>query len=402
MEFNRKKCCKILTVAAVSVFSQATNAIPFAFEGRSLGMGGASVATADLATAPWANPAMLTNQRPSDDFSLLLGIGAFIRDNNDLVSDIDDFQSADQRRQDAANSGDSAAEAAAVLDMSNIVGGIGGKDLAVDVTGLAAMGIAFDTFAMAVSIRSDAIAAGTVTNLSCQVTTPGCDPNQVTDSNYNILNVEGVLATEFGVSFAKSFRVYDRKLSVGIKPKVIDLQALSYQESILTVDSIDSITNQENKTDLGTVTTVDIGLAYDINKSFRLGLNIGNLIEKDFDIGGQKLKYETTARLGAAYRNRFLTLAVDYDLIENDPLLADPNFSDLKTQYLAAGAEFNAFDFAQLRIGIAKNMANGISGDAKTTALTAGVGFWLGFNLDVAATYTEHSLGAFVQTGFRF
>ena len=88
--------------------------------------------------------------------------------------------------------------------------------------------------------------------------------------------------------------------------------------------------------------------------------------------------------------------------MRNKPLLANPNFGDLKTQYLAVGAEFNAFDYAQLRVGASKNLASDIPDGAKDTALTAGVGFWLGFNLDIAATYTEHSLGGFVQTGFRF
>ncbi|NOQ88188.1 MAG: hypothetical protein GQ550_04625 [Gammaproteobacteria bacterium] len=49
-----------------------------------------------------------------------------------------------------------------------------------------------------------------------------------------------------------------------------------------------------------------------------------------------------------------------------------------------------------------KNLADGIAADAEDTAITAGIGFWLGFNLDIAATYTENSVGAFLQTGFRF
>ena len=59
---------KILAAVSLTLFSQASYAVPFTFEGRSLGMGGVAVATADLATAAWANPAMLTNQRPEDDF----------------------------------------------------------------------------------------------------------------------------------------------------------------------------------------------------------------------------------------------------------------------------------------------------------------------------------------------
>jgi len=396
---------KVFSVVALSMFSQVTNAIPYTYEGRSLGMGGTIVANADLASAAWANPAMLTRQRPSDDFSLLLGVGVFGRDNDELITDIDDFQEANEAREAglAAGTPEGTAQAVqATLDMSNIVAGIEGKDIAVDASAIAAMGIAFDSFAMAISIRSDTIAAGTVTNLSCQVTTPGCDPTEVTDPDYNIMNVEGVLSTEFGLSFAKAFPLFERKLSVGVTPKIIDLKSLSYQESILTIDSIDSITSPENKSDLGTFSTVDLGFAYDLSNSFRLGLSIRNLITKEFDVGGQVLNFDTGARLGMAYHNRFLTLALDYDLKENEPLLSNPEFGDLKTQFLAVGAEFNAFDFAQLRIGAAKNLADNISDGAKDTALTAGVGFWLGFNLDLALTYTEHSIGGFLQTGFRF
>jgi hypothetical protein len=398
---------KILSMVALFVFTQVAYAVPFAFEGRSLGMGGVATATADLATAAWANPAMLTNQRAGDDFSLLIGIGTFLRDNDDLITDIDDYQAADERRQAAKNSGDLVAEGVALLDMAEVVNRIEDKDIAADFSGLAAMGIVFDSFSMAISIRADAIGAGTVTDLACKLNVdPGCDlvqfEQEVTSDTKNILNIEGVLATEFGATFAKAFQVADRKLSVGIKPKLIDLQAITYRESIKTVDGLDSLTDQNNKSDLGTFTTVDLGLAYDVTESFRLGLNIRNLITDEFDLGGTVLNFDTEARLGLAYHNKLVTVAVDYDLIENQPLLANPVFDDLKTQYLAVGAEFNAFDFAQLRAGVRKNIASGIPDGAKDTAITAGIGFWLGFNLDIAAIYTENSVGAFLQTGFRF
>ena len=407
MKTYKKTCSKVLSVVALSVFSQTVNAIPFAFEGRSLGMGGVATATADLATAPWANPAMLTNQRPDDDFSLLIGVGAFVRDNDDLITDIDDYQAADDRRQAAKDSGDIVAEGVALVEMAGVVNRIEDKDMAVDISGLAAMGIAFDSFAMALSIRADAIGAGTVTDLACELfVDPSCDlvqfEQEVTSDTKNLLNVEGVLATEFGVSFAKAFQVADRKLSVGIKPKLVDLQAISYTESIKNVDGFDSLTEQKNRSGLGTFTTVDLGLAYDVSDSVRLGLNVRNLITDEFNLGGSVLSFDTEARLGVAYHNSLLTVAVDYDLTENKPLLANPQFDDLKTQLLAVGAEFNAFDFAQLRIGARKNLASGIPDAAKDTALTAGVGFWLGFNLDLAATYKDSSVGAFVQTGFRF
>lgn len=395
---------KIVSIAALSVFSQAIYAIPFTFDARSLGMGGVSVATADLATAAWANPAMLTNQRPGDDFSLLIGIGAFVRDNDDLISDIDDFQEAENRRKIAEDSNDTGGEIKALAEMRLLIRGVEGKVIAPEVTGLLALGMVFDSFAMAVSVRSDAIAGGTVTNLSCNlIDDPGCDQDEILSDQFNILNLEGVVATEFGVSFAKNFILFDQKISIGIKPKIVDLQAFTFKESILTASAgFENVTDEDNKVDLGTFTTVDLGMAMDLTNSIRLGLNFRNLISDDFDIGGQTLNFDTEARLGITYYNDFVTLAIDYDLIENEPLLANSSFDGLKTQFIAAGAEFNAFDFAQLRIGAAKNLAGGISGGAKDTVYTAGVGFWLGFNLDIAATFTDNSVGGFVQTGFRF
>jgi len=386
---------KILSIVAFSLLSHSVHAIPFAFEGRSLGMGGVSVATADLATAAWANPAMLTNQRPDDDFSLLIGVGAFVRDDDDLRTDIDNFQAADARLQAAEAAGDVPGAIQATNDMADIITGIDGKVAAADVTGVAAMGMAFDSFAMAFSIRADAIGGSTVTNLSQT-------PAEVLDPTKNIVNLEGVMATEFGLSLAKEFGFYNRRTSIGIKPKIVDLQAFVYQESIRTIDDINDAFDNGKKSDLGTFASFDLGAAIDLSNSFRLALNINNIITDEFKLGGQTLNFDTTSRIGAAYHNRFLTVAVDYDLTENKPLLADTLYGDLKTQYLAVGAEFNAFDFAQLRVGARKNLASGISENAKETALTAGVGFWLGFNLDVAATFTDNSVGGFVQTGFRF
>jgi len=396
MRLKNKTVAKTLSIIGLSFLSQSLHAVPFSFDGRSLGMGGVSVATADLATASWANPAMLTNQRPGDDFSLLIGVGAFLRDDEDLISDIDDFQAADDRRNAAVNAGDATGALQATTDMAVIVSGIDGKILAPEITSLAAVGIAFDSFALAISIRGDALAGGTVSNLSQT-------PLQVIDPNFNILNLEGILTTEFGLSLAKAFQVYDTKISIGIKPKVVDLTSFTYTESILTASTgLSNINDDSNKVDLGTFSTVDIGLAVDLSDSFRLGLNVRNLITDEFDVGSQVLNFDTEARIGLAYHNRLLTVAVDYDLIENEPLLANPTFDGLKTQYVAVGAEFNAFDFAQLRVGARKNLADGVTAGAEDTAITAGIGFWLGFNLDIAATYTENSVGAFLQTGFRF
>jgi hypothetical protein len=140
----------------------------------------------------------------------------------------------------------------------------------------------------------------------------------------------------------------------------------------------------------------------DITDSVRFGLNIRNLLTDDFDLGGQTLNFDTEVRIGVSYRNQYVTVAADYDLIENEPLLANKSFDGLKTQYLAIGVEFNAFEYVKLRAGALKNLAGGVSGGADDILYTAGIGLWLGFNLDAAAIITDNSIGGFLQTGFRF
>jgi len=394
---------KVFAVILLSALAQAAQAIPFTFEGRSLGMGGVAVATADLATAAWANPAMLTNQPVEDDWSLLIGLGVFVRDDDDLASDIEDFQDADEAREEAEDAGDILGEVQAIIEMRKILGGIDSKVIAPEATALVAMGISFESFSMAISARSDAIAAGAVTNISCPLIEPGCNPEELFSDEFNILNLEGVLATEIGVSFAKDFQLWDRKVSIGIKPKIVELDAFTFQESIRTVDADSGlIEKDDDKTDLGTFETIDLGLAYDVSDSIRLGLSLRNLLTDEFDLGDQTLVMDTEARFGVAYHNDFMVAAIDFDLIENEPLLANDSFDSLKTKMLAIGAEFNAFKYVKLRVGAAQNVASGISDGAKDTSYTAGVGIWLGFNLDIAAIISDHSAGVFLQTGFQF
>jgi hypothetical protein len=390
----------VLALVALTFFAQNAYAIPFSFEARSLGMGGVATATADLGTAAWANPAMLTNQPVEDDWSLLIGLGAFIRDDDEMIDDIDDFQDADERRE---NAGNILEEARAVLEMRQIIDGIEDKVIAPEATALIAVGIAFESFSMAVSARSDAIAGGVVTNLSCSLVQPGCDPNELISDEFNILNVEGVLTTEFGVSFAKAFTVWDRKLSIGIKPKLVEIDVFSESESILTVDSDnDYVDDLENKKNEGSIETIDLGLALDLSDSVRLGLNMRNLITDEVDVFDQTLNFDTETRIGIAYHNDYIVLALDYDLSENEPLLPSETFDGLRTQYVAVGAEFRGLRYVKFRLGARQNVASDISDGAEDTLYTAGVGLWLGFNLDISAIYNEHTAGAFLQTGFQF
>ena len=77
---------RILSAVFLTVFSATANAGFFLVEARSLGMGNARVATADIATAPFANPGMLAYQPSREDFSLVLGAGGFLMDADGVVN----------------------------------------------------------------------------------------------------------------------------------------------------------------------------------------------------------------------------------------------------------------------------------------------------------------------------
>jgi hypothetical protein len=377
---------RILSAALLAVVSGSADAAS-SVEARSLGMGNARVATADIATAPFANPGMLAYQPSREDFSLLIGVGAFLNDNDNLVDSIDDFQTAYENGQ----AGDPAEAARALSIAQSMLGDV----ISPDASAVFSTGYSGEQWAFAVSARADAIAAGTV------VTSNITDPAQ-----YDLV-LEGALTSELGVSLARNFQLFGRKAALGVKPKYVKVDNVYVSESIITVDTGFGDLVNDSTRDLGDYTSLDIGFVMGLTRHTQIGLLATNLVSHQInyiDSSGNPatLSFDTQARLGIAYRTDFLTLGADIDLIENDALLTSQNFQALKSQNISLGGEFNLLDFMQLRVGVQKNIADGISDEAKENLYTAGVGFWLGFNLDVALISQNDSLGGFLQTGFRF
>lgn len=377
---------RILSAAVLAVVAGSADAAS-SIEARSLGMGNVRVATADIATAPFANPGMLAYQPSREDFSLIIGAGAFVNDSDDLVSKIDDFQ--------AAYANGEAGDVSEALRALDIAQSMLGDVIAPDATALLSTGFSAERWAFALSARADAVAAGTV------VTSAPADPAQ-----YNLV-LEGALTSELGVSLARNFKLFGQKAAIGVKPKYVKVDNVYVNESIITVDTgLGDLVNDSSK-DLGDYTSVDVGFVMGLSEHIQIGLVATNLVTHKInyiDSAGNPatLSFDTQMRLGIAYRSQLLTLGADIDLIENDALLTSANFQALKSQNVSVGGEFNLFDFMQLRIGAQKNIADGISEQAKDTMYTAGVGFWFGFNLDAAVIAQNDSLGAFLQTGFRF
>lgn len=383
MKVVKKGFCAV----ALAAVSHSVMAAPFAHEARSLGMGNVGVATADIATAPFVNPAMLSFQKAEDDFSLLLTAGAFFSDNDGVIDDIDAFQDSTDNNEKLA-----------------IAQGLDGKVIAPELSGALAVGFTTEKYSMAVSARMDVVVAGGLSNPSTDITT-------INAPTYNLLNIAGAQTTEVGFSIARSFELMEKKLSIGLTPKIVNVEAVKYSESIsLDETGLDNLTDDVQ--DLGDFTTLDLGMVMAVTDNVRVGVTVKNLLTEEMsfqttDINAvtttTTLSFDTQLKVGVAYIGDVITLGADLDLIENDSIVSSGAMTGLKRQNLSLGVEFNAFDYAQLRLGMMKNIASGISSADKEAIYTAGLGFWLGFNLDVAVmSGAGESLGAVVQTGFKF
>lgn len=383
MKLVKKGLCAI----ALATISHSVVAAPFAHEARALGMGNVGVATADIATAPFANPAMLSFQKAEDDFSLLLSAGAFFSDNGGVLDGIDEFQDA--------------IDDATKLQIAQ---GLDGDVIAPEVSGAVAVGFTTEKYSMAISARMDVVLAGGLSNISTDV-------SSINDPTFNLLNIAGAQTTEVGFSIARSFELMEKKVSIGLTPKIVNVEAVQYSESIsLAETGLDSLTDKVQ--DLGDFTTLDLGLVMALTDNVRVGLTVKNLLTEEFtfqamdansNLTTTTLSFDTQLKIGVAYSGDVLIVGADLDLTENDSIVSSAAVTGLKRQNLSLGMELNAFDYAQLRLGMIKNMADGISSDDKAAIYTVGVGLWLGFNLDVAVmSGAGDSLGAVVQTGFKF
>ena len=377
---------KFAYIVLLAMLSQLVQAVPFGIEARSLAMGNASVATADIATASFANPAMLAYQQTDDNFALLIpAVGLYIDDSDGIKDLIDQYRAAES--------------VADQVTQLNVVNQMFGKVVEPQLSVATAIGYAGRNFAVSLSARSDLIAGGGLTN-------PALSAPELSDPAKNILRIEGVNTLEIGASLAGNMRFLGRKISIGVTPKIISVEQTSFSESISTLktDTLDLLDDSQTR-DLGSYNTLDVGAVMELSRSIHLGIVARNLIEHEIRFissNGQPatLVLASSYRAGLAYRSNFMTFGADLDLNEVDAPLS--LFQADKRRMLSIGAEFNAFDFAQLRVGLQKNTASGISEGGKNELLTAGVGFWFGFHLDVTAALADDVLGLFVQTGFRF
>jgi len=304
-------------------------------------MGGAGVAVANTATAPFFNPSLLAVSRDEDNFAMELPIvGARAYDPEDFTDSVDDFQKADydtrlnnlvdQITLDVNSSnflalpGDYTLAADATADLNAGLQNLDNKPIQVELGAATVIGIPSKKFGIAFSAagtvalggvfnyEDSAFLGGIESDLRTIASAPTCYSNPATcptsltyidtdpasatflevvnadgtpfDATNDVkstVDVRGVQLREVGLSFAREFAISGATFAVGVTPKYVKATVYDYQANANTADDAD-IDAADYSKDYASV-NLDIGVAKNYNNGWRTGFVIKNIIKQEYE-----------------------------------------------------------------------------------------------------------------------
>lgn len=399
----------------LSVATSAALAAPQGFQtARSFAMASTGVAVANPATANIANPAMLANGHHewADDFGLILpSVNARMADDEEVVDQIDDIQDSIDLLEDRANANDVNGTQQAAAQLRDQLDELNQDTARADVGVGLSLALPMDSFSVGFftdgSLR--VTARGNITDsdlLLLDQIADGTLPPAVADDIGDQLTSDGTVVAaaiaEIGISFAKGFDLDNgNSLSLGISPKYVRLQTFEYVATVSNFDD-DDFDSDENETD-DSQFNFDLGAAYAFGEDheWNAGLAVKNVIPMDLkSTSGVELEVDPKITAGIAHFSEFHVVTAELDLTKQEGF----GFSD-DTQWLALGAEFDAWRFAQVRAGVRHNLAS--NGDHRgveeETQFTAGLGFNpFGARLDISGLISDTEVGAAIELGAAF
>ena len=204
------------------------------------------------------------------------------------------------------------------------------------------------------------------------------------DNNLTYLNLTGLIYLEIPIAYGRQLDTPYGKLDIGGSFKIMPGYTVYKNIGIDTesgdVDE-DLSDNEENSTSWG----VDVGLLFmpGTVENLSVGLVAKNLNTPKFDTKGTSdLKVKPQVRLGTAYNflNNKLTAALDLDLTKNETFI--PAYD---AQYIGGGVSYHPVNWFSLRAGLMQNIAESDEG----TILTLGFGLgpkWLQLDLGAMAS----------------
>ncbi|WP_339753213.1 conjugal transfer protein TraF [uncultured Marinobacter sp.] len=420
-----------LSIAATSALASPQSFMSV----RSFAMAGTGVAVATPSAAPTDNPAMMAadHHRWNDDFGLMLpSVNVRAADEEETVDQVDDIQGVidgleslvsgfDPTRDNPQTIQDGAADLRDRLtafdsDTMRVNAGLGlgfvvpGKSLAVGVFTNANLTA---TVRGEVSGRDTSLLDDIANAANAQDVDTAIDQLTNPDGTLDLTSRGRILASavgEVGISFARQFELHSgNKFQLGLSPKYVELRTFQYTESVSAFEDNDFDGDQYQTDKSGF--NMDIGAAYAFGEEqqWNTGIVVKNLIPMKLDSAASRpalgeevrtLELNPMVTAGIAHKSEYHVVTAEIDLTRKEAF----GFED-DTQWVALGAEFDAFRYAQLRAGVRHNLASNEDNDGieEKTQFTAGLGLnILGARLDLGALYSAADVGAALELGTAF
>jgi hypothetical protein len=211
-----------------------------------------------------------------------------------------------------------------------------------------------------------------------------------TDNLTSTASASAMLITELGIAMSREFKIFANKIAFGVTPKFVNVRTYDVLSS--TNDSPEENEDRNNDWDMN----LDVGAAHDLSEKLTLGLAIKNIVPRRYITQlNNELRIDPQLRAGLAYAPAWGVLALDVDVLENDPV-----GSGSATQNLGLGAEW-ALGWGSLRGGFSYNFA--APGAIQENLFSVGASFALaGVLADFAYADNDVEQAASFQLGFRF
>jgi F plasmid transfer operon, TraF, protein len=422
-----------LTLVCASAYAQDGT-----FDPRALAMGGTGVTAADNSNAVFHNAAMLASSKHDDSFTLEAPVFSVrLLDPQSMQNDITTLNTDATAMQNALNAFTRSQTAANIpqmqIDAGNAVNAlkkfngsmavISGKNVSAGLFGGTVFSLPSARYAFSLLIDGRAevaaqfnyapgdqalftamsadvnICAGLTPATPAQVATACANVNagggKVQGLTSNV-EVRGFIAKDFGLAVARHFDDF-YGLDIGLVPKYTVYSTFDVKQN---PQSNTTLTTSQVKKDFGAF-GMDAGVAKtfqrDADTQIKTGLAIKNLIPSSGTTAlGNRIEAKPLATLGVSYETPKTSSGIDLDITPNKAAMTGFNKD---AQYLRLGAEFDAWRWAQIRIGYRHDLKGNYPG---LPSIGLGLSpFGIHADLSVAAA-SKKEMAVSLQTGFRF
>lgn len=418
----------VLSIAALlSANTMVAQAQDQTYDTRSLALGGTGVAIANTRNAAFLNPSILAS-KDADSFAWDIPIiSARLLDEKDMLTDMDSLTTAADSLNVAltnfsANPVASTATVAApaLAKFNTALAGINGKTLNVGAFVGTMLGIPSKTFSFALVIdghaeagakfnyaAADSLLMGTLTTdltncaggnaTSCTNASASVGANGSVTGLQSSTDIRGVVAKEVGISMAHHFTDW-ADTDIGITPKFIQLQTL---DAKFNAQSTNNSISQDKDTTSESVFNLDLGASKSFKKTeddeVKVGFVVKDMLSRSVKtVLNNDVEIKPRATVGVGYLTKLTSTGIDLDIVSNKPMIS--GFSS-ESQFLRLGAEFDAWNWMQIRVGYRHDLKGNYKG-----LPSVGLGLSpFGVHLDLSVAYASQSeAAASLQFGMHF